>query len=117
MASVPEPPPKDEGKSVTTELIRYARDLDPTEYSLPTRKFIDLIKARELYGIQKYGQTLKTKDGRNTVEDALQELGDLCQYLFKARLNKEDITKVKELLLYVDIIANMEDDEIEHHLR
>lgn len=39
-----------------------------------------------------------TKDGRNSVEDAKQEFGDLMQYIFKAKLNGEDISEIKNMI-------------------
>jgi len=94
--SVPEPPPKPNGEDVTPKLIDWI-----TEQVLPMdtiTKTVELIKARDYYGFSKYGQHLKTNDGRNTVEDAIQELGDLIQYLYKAKLNGEDIKIIKEIM-------------------
>ncbi len=39
-----------------------------------------------------------TKDGRNTLEDARQELGDLLQYCFKAKMNGENIQEITNLM-------------------
>jgi len=72
---------------------------------------LSLIKARHAYGLQKYGQGLMTEDGRNTMEDARQEAGDLLQYLFKAligkdRPSKDDVTQLKEVLGYCQQILD-----------
>ena len=80
MASKPEPPPKKLGVEVTPLLIEYMKKGEASDMA------ISLIKARHEYGLAKYGQGLMTEDGRNTAEDAIQELGDLLQYLYKAKL-------------------------------
>ena len=112
-ASKPEPPPLDNGDEVTPALIgwletikhgstHYTRDINDTDITLA----VDLIKARDAYGFGKYGQHLKTRDGRDTQEDAIQELGDLLQYVFKAKLNGENIDKIKQLLpILVELIG------------
>lgn len=105
MASKPEPLPKDIGESVTPILLAwfYNIKLSPIQstYNITDSDIklaIDLIQARDSYGFNKYGQHLKTQDGRDSQEDAIQELGDLLQYVFKAKLNGEDIDKIKRLL-------------------
>lgn len=81
-ASVPEPLPKRQGIEVTPLLIQWLEKMNMDDH------VVKLIKERHLYGLEKYGQGLMTEDGRNTLEDAKQEAGDLLQYLFKARLQK-----------------------------
>jgi hypothetical protein len=76
----PQPDPKDEGIEVTPKLIEFIKENSKCQV-LET-----LIKNRYEYGLKKYGQSLKTGDLRNTIEDAFQELGDLLQYLYKAKL-------------------------------
>lgn len=50
-----------------------------------------------------------SKDGRNSVEDARQEMGDLLQYAFKVRMNGESLEEIKNLaqvlfvLLYPEV--------------
>jgi hypothetical protein len=72
-ASLPEPPPQPHGIDVTAQL------LGAMEHT-PLRS---LIEARRAYGMSKYGQSLMSQDGRNGLEDARQELGDLVQYVYK----------------------------------
>jgi hypothetical protein len=65
----------------------------------------ELIKARHEYGLKKYGQGLMSEDGRNTMEDARQEAGDLLQYLFKATLQPrrppvEEIKQIESAILH-----------------
>jgi len=103
--SNPEPPPQDCGEEVTPILlvwlqnlkvggVEYHGDINANDVDLA----IELIKARDAYGFDKYGQHLKTGDGRDSQEDAIQELGDLLQYLLKAMLNGENVEKIKRLL-------------------
>ena len=46
-----------------------------------------------------------TGDGRDTQEDALQEFGDLLQYIHKAKMNGEDMEKLKKLLPVLALIT------------
>lgn len=89
LSSRPEPPPVNSGISVTERLIDW---LEQHGY----RSSRDLILERQAYGIQKYGQTLMSNDGRNSVEDARQEIGDLMQYLMKISINGESCHQLKE---------------------
>ena len=59
---------------------------------------IPLIRARDAFGRKKYGQPLMSEDGRDTALDALQEMGDLLQYVWKARLRNESLTEIRALL-------------------
>ena len=88
--------PINSGISVPDKLITWIKT---TRLPQDTKdKAMDLVLTRDAFGREKYGQSLMTKDGRITVLDALEELGDLLQYLYKAKLNDEDMTKVKELV-------------------
>lgn len=78
-ASQPEPAPKDEGQDVTASLIAKLR-ADGCDAAA------DLIERRRIYGLTKYGQTLKTGDGRDTKTDLSDEIGDGLQYTHKGRL-------------------------------
>jgi len=101
--SKPEPPPACEGDPVTIKLIDWINQNQIPSKTKPSfgRKqasaAIKLIEERDEYGFKKYGQHLMTKDGRNTIEDARQEFGDLLQYIYKAKLNGEDIEPIREL--------------------
>lgn len=100
-----QPKPKLEGESVPDKLIEWISTLD----SVPKEtidKGIVLIKQRDAFGRQKYGQPLMTQDGRKTIVDALEELGDLLQYLYKAKLNNEDCTEIKILVPLIDALLD-----------
>lgn len=77
--NTPEPAPKPEGTPVSPCLIKWL--------SWHHKEVIPLIQQRCEYGMAKYGQPLMTADGRDEVIDALQEVGDLLQYVYKAKLN------------------------------
>lgn len=95
-ASIPEPPPLRLGEPVTPPLLAWIESRGRAEaHRIPpehTQAALELVRARDTFGRAKYGQGLLTGDGRNTVEDARQELGDFLQYLYKAHLNGEDLT-------------------------
>ena len=95
--SQPEPPPLNKGQNVPSQLIKWLKQ--ESFFRRQTRaKAIKLIEERDAFGFKKYSQHLMTEDGRNSIEDARQELGDLLQYLFKAHLNGEDNEPVRSLL-------------------
>ena len=56
---------------------------------------VELIRKRTEFGQKKYGTVLMTGDGRDNTKDSLEELGDLLQYLYKAKLNREDVYIVR----------------------
>lgn len=96
--SVPEPPPKDEGIFVTPLLIKWIQENANLSDDIK-RDTVKLIEQRDAYGFNKYKQHLRTDDGRNTLEDARQEYGDLLQYLFKAIIRGEDdISELTKLM-------------------
>lgn len=83
-ASRPEPPPVPKGREVTPPLTAWLE-----AFGMPTAA--DLVRQRDEFGRTKYGQPLRTEDGRDSVEDLRQELGDALQYAAKAALNGEDM--------------------------
>lgn len=68
-----QPMPRPGGQRVTP----VARDL-----------FNDMISEREQRGIRTYGTTLRTHNGRDPVQDALEEACDLWQYLTQIMLER-----------------------------
>lgn len=101
--SIPEPPPIPNGEVVPDVLINYLvlfqkehLPLVPTEARDPFLEsmadLISLIHQRDAFGRAKYGQPLMTQDGRNGIEDAKQELGDLLQYIMKCKLAGETVS-------------------------
>jgi hypothetical protein len=96
-ASRPEPPPVPGGLPVTPALLAWLRARGALEAA-------DLVLERDAYGRAKYGQPLTTEDGRCTVEDLRQELGDALQYAAKAALRAED---VRMLLPIVEALRDL----------
>ena len=104
LASVPEPSPHPYGRVVPDHLlsvIEQAQELQLDSAfdrmrNVHLEQLRDLIKQRNAFGIQKYGQPLYSDDGRNGLEDARQELGDLLQYVCKVQMSSDKYT-VKEV--------------------
>ena len=91
-----------EGEEVTPLLISWLKR--NTLNTAERQEVIELIHQRDEYGIQKYGQRLMTGDGRDTLEDARQEFGDLIQYIFKAKLNGESTKQLAGWLKYLHML-------------
>lgn len=91
------PPPVNKGIIVPEKLIEWINQQSVLSDDIKTTT-INLIQSRNDFGVEKYGQPLMTQDGRRTMQDAMEELGDLMQYIFKAKLNNEDTTEIKQLL-------------------
>lgn len=69
---------------------------------------INLVTQRDAFGRQKYGQPLMSRDGRDSVEDAMQDMGDLLQYLYKSKLNGEDISRVRSIIpILLDLVNSI----------
>ena len=101
--SVPEPKPLPLGEVVSIRLIAELEELRNQTQSIPIvhnlTDLIILVEERNAYGMAKYGQPLMTRDGRNGIEDARQELGDLLQYVCKcAMTNEEGLEEFVELM-------------------
>lgn len=102
-ASVPEPPPVNRGVPVTPLLLAWL------EQRADTAELRALVLQRDAFGRAKYGQPLMSDDGRDSLEDARQELGDLAQYIFKARMHGVDVSEVRRML---DVVAQLCDVEM-----
>lgn len=99
--SIPEPDPVAEGIVVPEALIKH---LTESGYD----HLIPLIRERDAFGRAKYGQPLMSEDGRNGIEDARQELGDLLQYVYKCHLAGEDLTELqKDISMAYQVIKNL----------
>lgn len=81
--SQPEPPPTGKGELVTPSLLAALR-AHPDLHAL--------VAARDAFGRAKYDTGLRIDNGRDALEDAHQELGDLLQYLWQAKMEGRDIT-------------------------
>ncbi len=105
-ASKPEPPPENKGEPVTPALLKWMAHMQQEGLieGGPYLAASSLVKQRNAFGMVKYGQPLMTKDGRDDVEDAMQEMGDLLQYTFKAVLNRRDTRKLREIISVVHLL-------------
>ena len=98
-ASRPEPPPVPLGDEVTPVLLRWL-----STAPLCVRV---LVQERDAYGRGKYGQGLRTQDGRDGVEDLRQELGDALQYAAKVAMVGGRDAELLELLEAVYALRDM----------
>jgi hypothetical protein len=98
-----QPTPKQEGKQVTPELLECLLDMELEDKEV----VISLVQDRFEFGLKKYGQPLCTKDGRDDVIDAMQEMGDLLQYTYKAKMNGRLPDLKKQLLPCLDALVQI----------
>lgn len=82
-ASSPEPDPKPGDQDVPAILIA---DLEDRGFD----QAADLVRERVCFGVEKYGTRLQTNNGRDPIEDALQEIGDGMQYIKQAIEDDQD---------------------------
>lgn len=93
--SVPEPPPIFKGSPIYDPLVYWMKNADVEEKD--KNEMLSLLESRYNFGMHKYGQPLMTEDGRNSIKDCLEEIGDGMQYAFKALLNGEDVQKINRM--------------------
>ena len=116
--SVPEPPPINVGLPVTPALLYYIQDtVDHSLDGVRRVKFVsDLVKSRDAYGFEKYGQHLMSEDGRCTMKDAKDELADFMQYAFKLKMQdtatREDVEELRALVDFAERIVNGIDNQV-----
>lgn len=51
---------------------------------------VEDMKKRDQFGLRKYGKHLQPNDGRDTIVDAYEESLDLCVYLKKAIIERDE---------------------------
>jgi hypothetical protein len=68
------------------------------------REVIAGIEERSAFGAEKYGQVLMSLDGRDSVNDAVQELIDALQYLQAARMKGQGLDTIKP---YVSLLTQL----------
>lgn len=82
-ASKPEPPPIKTKKSrpFIQNYVEYLRSSqNPVSVQLA-----ELVEERRAFGVEKYKTELHTFNGRDCIEDARQEFGDLVVYLWQGQ--------------------------------
>lgn len=87
----PQPAPVPQGDIVPPVFQEWARAQGFNEAA-------ELSVSRAAFGEAKYGQPLMTGDGRNSIEDAKDEIGDFFHYLQKAIMNGEDVSSLLPLM-------------------
>lgn len=97
----PQPPPVPKGEAVPPVFQAWA-----ARNGFPEAE--ELSRDRATFGEAKYGQPLMTEDGRDSIEDAKDELGDFCHYLQKAIMNGEDIRKLAPILDAINALYSSE---------
>ena len=55
--------------------------------------FLQMLLYREIKGIETYGTSLQTNNGRDALQDALEEACDLWQYLIQALLERNELVE------------------------
>lgn len=66
-----------------------------------TDALIDFLRERQAKGIETYGQSLHTHNGRDANRDALEEAIDLTQYLMQDRMERADLIADRDRLRQV----------------
>lgn len=95
--SIPEPAPVAGGEPVTPRVLAWLATQAVNVGEDAVSSAVALVLARDAYGRAKYGQGLCMGDGRDTVEDLRQELGDALQYGIKARAEGVEGERLEEL--------------------
>jgi len=90
VTSKPEPPPQKGKKKVVGRLMTWLAGRG----DVAAQK---LVLSRAHFGLEKYGTTLMTHNGRDAIEDARQELGDALQYVMQAKMEGRDMADLREL--------------------
>ena len=109
-ASTPQPPPIDEGidvgaslEATLTRLYLFGADAS----TAPTiHDALELVQERRAFGLAKYGQPLRTEDGRDGIEDLRQELGDALMYTHKLYLT-DRLTAEQHKALILHLITTL----------
>ena len=55
------------------------------------RMFLKMLGAREAQGIATYGTTLQAFNGRDPIQDAMEECIDLFQYLVQIKMERDEL--------------------------
>lgn len=92
-----QPAPRNEGENVPEAFRRWAalRGYNAS---------VALSEKRDAFGREKYGQPLMSDDGRDTMQDAVEEIGDLMHYLYKAKMQGVDLSKEVDLKKHLDVL-------------
>jgi len=64
-----------------------SRDVTP----VAEQEFVKAIREREQVGIATYGVSLQTHNGRDAIQDAMEEVVDLWQYIVQIKMEAADL--------------------------
>ena len=81
------------------------------------RIFFEMLDSRERKGIATYGTTLQTFNGRDAVQDALEEAADLWQYLTQIALERDADAALMRSLRADDQLLTTERDSLRWQLK
>lgn len=107
--SIPEPPPLNRGDVVFTIANEFLKISESDAIKRDAMRV--LLEKRHNFGVKKYGQPLMTEDGRDTYEDAIQEIGDL--YMYASSLKHKSMkgeckeSQVESLISYLETSIKM----------
>jgi hypothetical protein len=85
---------EDVGRAVVEHVIAYYNSLPGRSMYPHLRSVAHDHEARIVYGERKYGQRLKTSNGRDALMDAYQELLDSLSYLMQAYLEHQEPVEI-----------------------
>lgn len=97
LVSKPEPAPRAGGELVTPRVLAWLATQAVNVGDEAVARAVALVRARDAFGRLKYEQGLSLEDGRDTVEDLKQELGDALQYGVKALIEGVEGERLEEL--------------------
>lgn len=101
-------PIPEDGITFTNPTLRklvedYRKDKNrPEDQPMPTtseqsrdvqQELVRMVQERRQLGIQRYGSPLMTHNGRDALQDALEEAVDLAAYLMQLRMERDDARK------------------------
>lgn len=89
-------------RDVGPEVVKDVLGFTDFQSTALTTAVADDFRARIQLGIERYGRPLQTHNGRDAIEDALQELEDAAHYLKQADLESPN-PKVK--LAYYSVLG------------
>jgi hypothetical protein len=70
--------------------------------------FLTMLAERECQGIATYGTTLQTHNGRDPIQDAMEELLDAWQYLVQIKLERDGARLRAEYAAVSDEALNLD---------
>lgn len=109
--TIPATQVKNAGEPVFLVLRDYIQ-----RYAGQKEMMLALVERREQYGIEKYGQTLMSEDGRDTPTEITNELLDALAYLTKWAMQNENNTTIdyalrRAIAFVVDMVDIIQEEQ------